>query len=90
MVLPLSVPGLVVVGIMQFVSIWNDFLYSLLVLKSENMRTATLAIAVLSQRTQAATLYGPLFAGIWLFFLLNPLIEGWAHGKLFDAGYWGN
>lgn len=22
---------------------------------------------------------GPLFAGIWLFFLLNPLIEGWTH-----------
>jgi len=22
---------------------------------------------------------GPLFAGIWLFFLLNPLLEGWAH-----------
>ena len=20
---------------------------------------------------------GPLFAGIWLFFLLNPLLEGW-------------
>lgn len=63
-VLPLSVPGLVVIGIMQFVAIWNDFLYSLLVLKSENMRTATLAIAMLSQRTQQATLYGPLFAGI--------------------------
>jgi two-component system, NarL family, sensor histidine kinase DesK len=23
--------------------------------------------------------FGPLFAGIWLFFLLNPLLEGWAH-----------
>jgi two-component system, NarL family, sensor histidine kinase DesK len=22
---------------------------------------------------------GPFFAGIWLFFLLNPLLEGWAH-----------
>jgi two-component system, NarL family, sensor histidine kinase DesK len=22
---------------------------------------------------------GPLFAGVWLFFLLNPLLEGWAH-----------
>lgn len=63
-VVPLSIPGLVVIGIMQFVAIWNDFLYSLLVLKSENMRTATLAIAELSTRTQAATLYGPLFAGI--------------------------
>ena len=23
--------------------------------------------------------YGPLFAGIWLFFLVNPLLEGWDH-----------
>ncbi len=72
-VVPLSIPGLVVVGIMQFVSIWNDFLYSLLVLKSDNMRTATLAIAVLSQRSQAATLYGPLFAGI-VVVTLPPII----------------
>jgi ABC-type glycerol-3-phosphate transport system permease component len=72
-VLPLSVPGLVVVGIMQFVAIWNDFLYSLLVLKSDDMRTATLAIAVLSQRSQAATLYGPLFAGI-VVVTLPPII----------------
>lgn len=72
-VLPLSIPGLVVVGIMQFVAIWNDFLYSLLVLKSDDMRTATLAIAVLSQRSQAATLYGPLFAGI-VVVTLPPII----------------
>ena len=72
-ILPLSVPGLVVVGIMQFVAIWNDFLYSLLVLKSDDMRTATLAIAVLSQRSQAATLYGPLFAGI-VVVTLPPII----------------
>ncbi len=63
-VIPLSVPGLVVIGIMQFIAVWNDFLYGLLVLKSENMRTVTVALTALSQRTQAATIYGPLFAGI--------------------------
>lgn len=63
-VLPLSVPGLVVIGVMQFIAVWNDFLYGLLVLKSDNMRTVTVAITELSRRTQAATIYGPLFAGI--------------------------
>jgi ABC-type glycerol-3-phosphate transport system permease component len=63
-VVPLSVPGLVVIGVMQFISVWNDFLYGLLVLKSDNMRTVTVAITELSRRTQAATVYGPLFAGI--------------------------
>jgi cellobiose transport system permease protein len=65
-VLPLSVPGLVVIGVLQFISVWNEFLYGLLILKTEDMRTVTVAIAELSTRTQAATVYGPLFAGIVL------------------------
>lgn len=65
-VLPLVVPGLVVIGVMQFIAIWNDFLYGLLVLKSDEMRTVTVALTELSRRSQAATLYGPLFAGIVL------------------------
>lgn len=65
-VLPLIVPGLVVVGILQFISIWNEFLYGLLVLKSNEMRTLTVALTEMSTRTQQATLYGPLFAGIVL------------------------
>ena len=65
-VLPLSVPGLVVIGVMQFIAIWNEFLYGLLVLKSDQMRTVTVALSELSRRTQANTLYGPLFAGIVL------------------------
>jgi ABC-type glycerol-3-phosphate transport system permease component len=65
-VLPLSVPGLVVIGVLQFIAIWNEFLYGLLVLKSDNMRTVTVALTELSRRTQANTLYGPLFAGIVL------------------------
>lgn len=65
-ILPLSVPGLVVIGVIQFIAIWNDFLYGLLVLKSDEMRTVTVALTELSRRTQANTLYGPLFAGIVL------------------------
>jgi cellobiose transport system permease protein len=63
-VLPLSVPGLVVIGVLQFIAVWNEFLYGLLVLRSDHMRTVTVAIADLSTRTRAATVYGPLFAGI--------------------------
>ncbi len=65
-VLPLVVPGLVVVGILQFIAVWNDFLYGLLILKTDEMRTVTVALTEMSRRTQAATLYGPLFAGIVL------------------------
>ena len=51
---------------MQFIAVWNDFLYSLLILNTEEMRTVTLALVELSTRTQAATTYGPLFAGMVL------------------------
>lgn len=64
LVIPLSIPGLVVIGLMQFISVWNEFLYGLLILKSDHLQTATLALAEMSRRTQAATIYGPLFAGI--------------------------
>jgi ABC-type glycerol-3-phosphate transport system permease component len=63
-VVPLSAPGLVVIGVLQFIAIWNEFLYGLLILRTDDMRTVTVAIAELSTRTRAATLYGPLFAGI--------------------------
>ena len=63
-VLPLTVPGLVVIGVLQFIAVWNEFLYGLLILKTEDMRTITVAVAELSTRTQAAMVYGPLFAGI--------------------------
>ena len=65
-VLPLVAPGLVVIGVLQFIAVWNDFLYSLLILKTEEMRTVTLALVELSTRTQAATTYGPLFSGMVL------------------------
>lgn len=63
-VVPLSAPGLVVIGVLQFIGIWNEFLYGLLILRTDDMRTVTVAIAELSTRSRAATLYGPLFAGI--------------------------
>lgn len=65
-VLPLCTPGLVVVGINQFIAVWNDFLYGLLVLQKEDMRTVTVALTEISQRPTQAIPYGALFAGIVL------------------------
>ena len=65
-VLPLVRPGLVVIGILQFITVWNDFLFSLLILQKDEMRTATVALTLLSTRNEQATQYGPLFAGIVL------------------------
>ena len=73
-VLPLVRPGLVVIGILQFITVWNDFLFSLLILQKDQVRTATVALTLLATRNEQATQYGPLFAGIVLATLPTVLL----------------
>jgi multiple sugar transport system permease protein len=47
-IIPLSKPALSALGIFTFVASWNDFLFPLLVVSSDSMKTLPLAIASLS------------------------------------------
>jgi multiple sugar transport system permease protein len=47
-IIPLSKPALSALGIFTFVGSWNDFLFPLLVVSSDSMKTLPLAIASLS------------------------------------------
>jgi multiple sugar transport system permease protein len=47
-VLPLTKPALATLGIFTFMGAWNDFILPLIVVKSDEMRTLTLAVAALS------------------------------------------
>lgn len=60
-VLPLAKPGLAVVGIFGFVSEWNSFLWPLIVINSNCMRTIQLGLAYL--QSTLLTEYGLLMAG---------------------------
>ncbi|HLH73879.1 MAG TPA: carbohydrate ABC transporter permease [Chloroflexota bacterium] len=62
-VLPVIVPALTVLGILQFIEGWNAFLYPLLVLTSKEMLTAPLALAFLLGSSLMAPQYTWLFAG---------------------------
>jgi glucose/mannose transport system permease protein len=46
--LPLSLPGFVVVGIFQFTNIWNDFLFGVTILPSPRAQPITVALNNLS------------------------------------------
>jgi glucose/mannose transport system permease protein len=46
--LPLSMPGFVVVGIFQFTNIWNDFLFGVTILPNPNAQPVTVALNNLS------------------------------------------
>lgn len=47
-ILPLSVPGILVVSIYQFTNVWNDFLFGLVVLPDRNLQPVTVALKNLS------------------------------------------
>ena len=59
--LPLSLPGLVAVGIFTFTAAWNELLLALIFVTSENKRTVPLALQYLI--TGDVFLWGPIMAG---------------------------
>jgi multiple sugar transport system permease protein len=66
-VLPLSVPALSTLAILQFIGSWNDYLWPFLVGKDESVRVLTVALAIFRQQTpQGAPDWGGLMAGTTL------------------------
>jgi ABC-type glycerol-3-phosphate transport system permease component len=61
-VLPTSIPGLVSLGIIFFMARWNDFLWPLAVLRSDEVRTVPLMLIAL-QGPPGRTAYDLLMAG---------------------------
>jgi glucose/mannose transport system permease protein len=48
LMLPLSIPAFIVVGIFQFTNIWNDFLFGVIVVQNPNAQPVTIALNNLS------------------------------------------
>ncbi len=90
-VLPIAMPGLVVLGILNFITSWNDFLYSLLIFTGENNRTAPLALALFLGSQTNSPRYTVMFAGsvlatlplVLIFFVFQRrLMEGVLAGAI--------
>ncbi|MGE7217611.1 carbohydrate ABC transporter permease [Priestia koreensis] len=89
MVLPLSLPGLASVGIFCSVMVWNDLLYPLLLLKSDDVKT--LPVALLDFRGEYVTNYPIIFTGVVVasipmilvfLFLQKYLVKGMTTGSV--------
>lgn len=81
--LPLSLSAFVVAGVLQFTSIWNDFLFGLVLLTGPNV-PASVALANLKGTTTAT--WNTLMAGaIW--FALPVVIVYLVLGKYLIKGY---
>jgi multiple sugar transport system permease protein len=63
-VVPISVPPLVTLGILTWIATWNDYLWPLLVGQDESVRVLTVALGVFRAQTpQGAPDWGGLMAG---------------------------
>lgn len=62
--LPLARPGLISVGIMTVLSIWNEYVFALVLLNDPAMYTIPVAVAVMQGEMQYRTEWGPLFAAL--------------------------
>jgi len=87
--LPLSAPGLVAVGIFTFTGAWNELLLALIFITSEDKRTVPLGIQYLI--TGDVFLWGPIMAGavisslpvIILYFLAQRfMVQGMTAGSV--------
>jgi len=88
--LPLCGPGLATVGILSFLSSWNNFLWPLVVAQSQSVYTAPVGLAVASQASNTVN-FGVLLAGsmvvllpilILFLFLQKYFIQGVATAGL--------
>jgi multiple sugar transport system permease protein len=87
--LPLSAPGLVAVGIFTFTGAWNELLLALIFITSEDKRTVPLALQYLI--TGDVFLWGPIMAGavlsalpvmILYFFAQRFMVQGMTAGSV--------
>jgi trehalose/maltose transport system permease protein len=60
--LPLMWPALVTTGLLAFIAAWNEFLFALTFISSNNVRTVPVAIALLSGATEHEIPWGSIMA----------------------------
>jgi len=83
-VLPLSAPAFVITGVFQFTSIWNDFLFGLVLARGTEALPASVALANLKGTTTA--FWNVQMAGAWLYAL--PVVAIYILlGKYLMKGY---
>lgn len=61
-IMPILWPSLVSVGLLSFIAAWNEFLFALTFLSSDEMRTVPVAIALLSGTTEYEIPWGNIMA----------------------------
>lgn len=80
--MPLARPGLVTVAIFNFLGLWNEYLFGLVFLSSDNLKTLPLGLAGISMQAQYKSDFGLLFAGLVIAMLPTLLVYLFLQEKL--------
>ena len=62
--MPLAKPGLVTVAIFNFLGLWNEYMFGLVFLSTDDLKTLPLGLASISMQAQYKSDFGLLFAGL--------------------------
>ncbi len=80
--LPLAKPGLVTAAIFNFLGIWNEYLFALVFISSERLRTLPLGLANLLIVSHYESDWGALFAGLVMVMVPTLLVYSLLQGQL--------
>ncbi|MBI1317541.1 MAG: ABC transporter permease subunit [Candidatus Hydrogenedens sp.] len=72
--LPLARPGLVSVAIFNVIGLWNEYLFALIFITSDEKRTLPLGLAKVSLQAQYKTDFGLMFTGLVIVILPTLLL----------------
>jgi N-acetylglucosamine transport system permease protein len=72
--MPLGKPGLVTVAIFNFLGLWNEYLFGLVFLSTDRLKTLPLGLAGISMQAQYKSDFGLLFAGLVIAMLPTLLV----------------
>lgn len=72
--MPIAKPGLVTVAIFNFLGLWNEYLFGLVFLNSDRLKTLPLGLASISMQAQYKSDFGLLFAGLVIAMLPTLLV----------------
>lgn len=72
--LPLARPGIITVAIFNFLGVWNEYLYALIFITNDKLKTLPLGLANLAIVKQYDTDFGALFAGTVIVMLPTLLV----------------
>ena len=80
--LPLAKPGLITVSIFNFIGIWNEYLYALVFISTDSLKTLPLGLASVSITAQYKSDFGLMFAGLVIVMIPTLLVYALLQDRL--------